>query len=126
MAWLFLCFNSMCLNIFYRPFLPVWAYSYTSISQQEGSPPPLPREDTRLAPLPPWRYYGDGKEVRVAHAGLGSCGISRAAARRELQHRLPLAVQRAARLDRVVHESRRRRVAALDLVRQGDVSVCAR
>ena len=125
MAWLFFVYSAMCLNIFYRPFLPVWAYSYTSISQQEGSPPPCHEKTRDLHPCP-LGLITDGKEVRVAHAGLGSCGISRAAARRELQHRLPLAVQRAARLDRVVHESRRRRVAALDLVRQGDVSVCAR
>lgn len=40
-----------------------------------GLPPPLPREDTRLAPLP-LAIITDGKEVRVAHAGLGSCAAS--------------------------------------------------
>ena len=52
-----------------------WAYSYTSISQQEGSPPPCHEKTRDLAPLP-LAIITDGKEVRVAHAGLGSCAAS--------------------------------------------------
>ena len=103
-----------------------WAYSYTSISQQEGSPPPLATRRHETCTPAPCHYYGRQGGACRARRTRQLRGISRAATRRELQHRLPLAVQRAARLDRVVHESRRRRVAALDLWSGKGMCLCVR